>query len=264
NKLRAGVLVAWLSDGSWTDQVASASASSPAITMRARPPSSRRRRRNASRKESGRKFRPSKPRSIAAMVFSPQHRDETMKRLRGRLVVLPHGEADVAETGIRSVGLFARQIAARHHAKTRLAPEAQRHGLIAALRRNVEPEKESTRGTSIAVALADDLIGEIVFLRIEAAIFLHMPFIAIGGDRNALRRHRHLWRRNVAQLQKPGEECSIAGGKADAQPWQVGALRKRLELHHIRKVRSGGFEHAGGRTPGVALGSGFVPAQPEP
>ena len=67
--LRTGALVAWLSEGSCTDQVANAIASSAASTSSARPPSSRRRRRSASRTVSGRKVRLSRPRPITDMRF---------------------------------------------------------------------------------------------------------------------------------------------------------------------------------------------------
>ena len=64
SRLRTGALVAWLSEGSCTDQVASASASSMASAISARPPSSRRRRRSASRSASDRKLKLSRPRSM--------------------------------------------------------------------------------------------------------------------------------------------------------------------------------------------------------
>src|SRR5262249_60187710 len=112
----------------------------------------------------------------------------------------PRAAGMVAEAGIRSAARLAAQRAARCHARPRLAPELKRYRRVTAVRRNVEPEEESSGGTAVTVALTDDSIGKIVFLRIEATIFLDMCLVAVGGDRHALRRHRDLRRRDVAQL----------------------------------------------------------------
>ena len=69
--LRIGLLVAWLSEGSCTDQVTSASVSATASRISAIPPSSRSRRFSDSRTESDRSPRLSRPRSIARMGRSP-------------------------------------------------------------------------------------------------------------------------------------------------------------------------------------------------
>src|SRR5262245_51764663 len=111
-----------------------------------------------------------------------------MQRLRRGLLILHHGDADIAATGIRAVGLVAREIATGHDAQPRLAPQPQRHRLVAALRRDVKPEEESAGWTAIAVAIADDLVGEIEFSRVEPAIVLDMRLVAIGGDGHPLRR----------------------------------------------------------------------------
>ncbi len=245
SRLRTGALVAWLSLGSCTDQVASASASSVASRIsagrrvRAAAGAARRAR------LPGGRFRRSRLRSIAGM--SPPQPSTATRRCSASAVVslvLHHGDADVANAGIAAVGLVAREIAAGHDAQARLAPEPQRGGLIAALRRDVEPEKEAAGRPPIAVAVADDLVGEIEFLRVEPAVLLDMRLVAVGGDRDPLRRHRHLRRRDVAQLEEAREECAVAGGEADAQPRQVRALRQRLELDHVGEIRAGRFEHA--------------------
>src|SRR5262249_35756552 len=127
--------------------------------------------------------------------------------------------------------------------------------------RHVEPEEKSAVRTPISVPLADDLVSKIVFLRIESSIFFDMRFIAICGDRDALRRHWHLRRRDVAQFQKAREELSIAGSEADAQARQVGALGTRLELDDVRKIGSGCLEDAGRRLTGIDLGITFVAEQ---
>jgi hypothetical protein len=95
-------------------------------------------------------------------------------------------------------------------------------------------------------------------LRVKPPIFFHMRLVAIGGDGHALRRHRHLRRRDVAQLQEARKELSVAGGKADAQPRQVRALGQRLEFDHVRKIGTRRFEHARRRAPGVDFGIAFV------
>ena len=51
-----------------------------------------------------------------------EHRDQAMQRLRGDLLVLHHGDADIVGARIAAVGLFAREIAARHDAQARFAP----------------------------------------------------------------------------------------------------------------------------------------------
>ena len=126
------------------------------------------------------------------------------------------------------------------------------------MRRDVEPQKEAAGRPPIAVAVADDLVGEIEFPRIEPAVVLDMRLVAVGGDGDPLRRHRHLRRRDVAQLEEAGEECAIAGGEADAQPRQVRALGQRLEFDHVGEIGAGRFEHAGGRVLGVDFGIAFV------
>ena len=63
-------LVAWLSDGSCTDQVASATAPSSASVISATPPSSRKRRRNMSRKCRPTKLERSSPLSIGCRASS--------------------------------------------------------------------------------------------------------------------------------------------------------------------------------------------------
>ena len=100
-------------------------------------------------------------------------------------------------------------------------------------RADVEPEEEAAGRALVAVAVADDLIGEIEFRDVELAVLLDMGLVAIGRDRDLLRRHRHLRRRDVAQLDVAAEEAAVAGGEADAQAGQVGALGQRVEHHDV-------------------------------
>ena len=57
-----------------------------------------------------------------------------MQRLCRGFLVLHHGDANVAKARIGSVGLVAREIAARDDAQPRFAPQPERGGLITALR----------------------------------------------------------------------------------------------------------------------------------
>src|SRR5580693_8727166 len=141
SRLRTGASVAWLSDGSCTDQVASASVAIMARLSSAMPATSRKRRRSKvpSRPES--EAMPSRLRSIIDIALT-QHRDEAVQRLGGDFVVLHHGDTDVVGAGIRAIVLLARQITARHHAQASFAPQLQRHRFAAAVRRNVEPEEK--------------------------------------------------------------------------------------------------------------------------
>ncbi len=176
-----------------------------------------------------------------------------MQRLRRRGLVLHHGDADVVRAGIGAIGLIAREIAPGHHAHAGLSPQLLGHGFAAAMSGNVEPEKEAARRPLVAVAVADDLVGEIELCIVEPAVLFDVAFVAIGGDRDVLRRHRHLRRRDVAQFEKGGEEILVAGGKADAQARQVRALRQRMEYDHVVEVGRGRFQHARRRVLAVDL-----------
>src|SRR5208282_259911 len=212
SRLCTDASVAWLSEGSCTDQVASASAAIMARLMRAIPPTSRSRRRRTAPTWPERKAIPSRLLSIIDiallslllqfahdLVRKPvstfrdhalaQHRDQAMQRLGSDLLVLHHGDADIVRTRIAAVGLFAREIAARHHAHAGPAPQSERGRFTAALSRDVEPEEKPARRAAVAVAVADDPIGEIEFLAIEAPVRLDVRLVAIGGDGDALRRH---------------------------------------------------------------------------
>src|SRR5262249_46704460 len=133
---------------------------------------------------------------VALEAFSalPQHRDEAMQRLGGDVLVLHHRDADIVRARIAAVSLLAREIAAGHDGPAALAPECERRRFATPWRGDIEPQKEATGGAAIAIAVADDLIGEIEFLPIEAAVLLDMRLVVVGGDGDALRRHRHLRR----------------------------------------------------------------------
>src|ERR1041384_7451980 len=107
--------VAWLREGSGTDQVISAAAATPDSAISPRPASSRMRRVSASRIDGGRWLTRGMTRSIAAMLFSAlrlsQCFDQPVQRLGCRLGIRHKCEADVAGAGIAAVVLHPRQIA---------------------------------------------------------------------------------------------------------------------------------------------------------
>ena len=137
----------------------------------AMPPISRSRRRSTAPRWPERKAMPSRPRSIMRHrhALSAQPSTATRRCSASAVVslVLHHGDADVAGARIAAVGLLAREIAAGHDAQPAFAPEPQRRRFAAAVRRHVEPEEEAAGRAAIAVAVADDLIGEIEFVPIE-------------------------------------------------------------------------------------------------
>ena len=85
-----------------------------------------------------------------------------------------------------------------------------------------------------------------------------MRLVAVGGDRDLLRRHRHLRRGDIAQFEIGGEKAAVAGREADAQARQVRALRQRVEHHDVGEIRPGRFQHAGRRVLAVDLAVAFV------
>src|SRR5438270_13888873 len=90
-----------------------------------------------------------------------------MQRLRGGVVIVYHGDPYETFARIAAVGLRLRQVTARNHAQARLPPQMHGGGLVAALRRYVEPQKEAAGRSSIAVAVADHLIGQIELAAVE-------------------------------------------------------------------------------------------------
>src|SRR5471030_569869 len=125
-----------------------------------------------------------------------------MQRLRRGRAVLNHSDADVVRAGIAAIGLLACKVAAGHYAHAGLLPQPLGHDLAAAVLGDIEPEKESAGRTLVVVAATDDLVGEIELGGIESAIFLHMDFIAIGGDAT-LRNSRKAARKRRSPAAKP-------------------------------------------------------------
>ena len=149
-----------------------------------------------------------------------------MQCIGRRVLIMHHGDADIVRAGIETVRLVARDIAARQDAHAAFAPQLHRRRFAAADMGDVEPQKEAARRALVAVTIADDLIGKIEFECVKAAIIFHMRFVRIGGDTDLLVRHRHLWRGDIAQIEEGLQETGVAGGEADAQSRQIGALRQ--------------------------------------
>src|SRR5262249_29094328 len=152
-----------------------------------------------------------------AVTSLPQNGNEAMQRLCRSCFVLNHGNPDIAFTGIAAVVLLACEVASRDDSHASLRPQVLGHHLASAVLRNLQPEKKSAGWPHVSVATADDLIGEIEFCGIELTVFLHMRFVAIGGDRHVLGRCRHLRRCDVAQFEIWREKSPIAGSEADTQ-----------------------------------------------
>ena len=111
-----------------------------------------------------------------------------MQCFTGGCRVLHHGDADIIGARVRAVGLLARQIAARHDAHAGFRPQALGHDFAAAEFRHVEPEEKSAGRPLVAVAVADDLVGEIELGVVQLAILFDMRLVVIGGDGDVLRK----------------------------------------------------------------------------
>src|SRR5215470_9572181 len=126
--LRIAREVAWLREGSCTDQVISAAAATPDSAIRPSPTSSRMRRVSASRIDCGKWLTRGMTRSIAAMLFSAlrliQGFDQPVQRLGRRFRIRHQSEPDVTGAGIAAVILQPRQIASGDHAHAGVAIES--------------------------------------------------------------------------------------------------------------------------------------------
>src|SRR4051794_3144900 len=98
----------------------------------------------------------------------------------GRCFAVRHqSETDVTGAGIAAIELGPSQIAAGDDAP---APVPKKfHGCppVAAALRDTQPDAEAAGGPPIAIAIAEDLVGEIEFDPIQPPIFLDMRFIAV-------------------------------------------------------------------------------------
>src|SRR4051812_15914503 len=110
-----------------------------------------------------------------------------MHRLDRDLLILHECDPQIAGSGIASVGAIAREIATGNHPQAGFAPKPRRHGLVATLRRYIQPQEETAGRTAIAIAIADDLVGKIEFHSIELTVCFHVLLIAISRDRDLLR-----------------------------------------------------------------------------
>src|ERR1700737_2005242 len=181
--LRIARDVAWLRLGSCTDHVISPAAAPPDKAIKLNPESSRSRRAKASRIEAGNWPTRGMTRSIAGMLMRPsrlfQNFDQPVQRLGCCLAVLHQRQADVAGAVIAAVGLLPRQVTSGHHAHAAVLVEFHCRRFIAAALRHIEPDAEAAGGTTIAIAIAENLIGEIEFDPVEPPVLLDMPLVAV-------------------------------------------------------------------------------------
>src|SRR5947209_19060245 len=123
------------------------------------------RRVSASRIDCGKWLTRGMTRSIAAMLERAlrliQSFDQPMQRLGRRFRVGYQRQADIARAGIGAVVLLSRQIASGDHAHAGIAIQPDAGCLITAAVGDVEPDAEAAGRTMIAVAIAEDLVGEI-------------------------------------------------------------------------------------------------------
>ena len=162
-------------------------------------------------------------------------------------------DADVAGAGIAAVGLRrapdscrgsrARPPPARASPSTASSPPCAETS---------SQRQKPPAGPPIAVAVAEDLVGEIEFLRVEPAVFLDMRLVAIGGDRDMLQRHRHLRRGDVAQFEEARRgNLRSPAAKPTRRPGRFERFDSDWNATTLAKSGPGGFQHAGRRLPGV-------------
>src|SRR5258705_12488794 len=188
--LRIARDVAWLRLESCTDHVISAAATTLHSAVRPSPASSRKRRAKASRIEAGNWPTRGMTRSIAGMLMGPsrliQNFDQPVQCLGCSFTVLHQRQANVAGAGIAAVRLLPRQIASWHHAHAAVPVEFHRRRFVAATVRHIEPDAEAAGGPAIAVAIAENLIGEIVLDDVEPPVLLAMRPVAVVRDPDML------------------------------------------------------------------------------
>ena len=143
---------------------------------------------------------------------------QPVQRFGYGFTVLHQRQPDIAVAGIAAVGLLPRQVTAGQHAHAGILVKFHRRRLVAAMRGDVEPDAEAAGGTVIAVAVAEDLVGEIEFYAVEPAVLLDMGLVAVGGDRDMLQRHRHLRGGDIAQLVKGAKEFLSPAAKPTRMP----------------------------------------------
>src|SRR5215475_5978470 len=124
-------------------------------------------------------------RSIADMLIGlTQCLDQPVQRLGRGLAVLDQREADKACARIEPIRLQSCEVAAGYHTHAGFLVESDGYRFVAAELRDVEPDAEAAGGSAIAVAVAENLVGEIELDPIEPAIFLDMRLVTVSGDRD--------------------------------------------------------------------------------
>src|SRR5713101_79260 len=174
--LRIARDVAWLRLGSCTDHVISAAAATPDNAIKLNPASSRNRRAKASRIEAGNWPTRGSTRSIAGMLMGPsrliQNFDQPVQCLGCCFTIRHQRQANVAGAGIAAVGLLPRQVTSGHHAHAAVLVEFHRRRFVAAALGHIEPDAEAAGGPVIAIAIAENLIGEIKLDPVEPPVLL--------------------------------------------------------------------------------------------
>src|SRR5262249_14360867 len=98
---------------------------------------------------------------------------------------------------------------------------------------------------------------------IEVAVSIDMAFVAVGDDRNLLRRQRHLRGRNVAEFEEASDEATVASGKTNSQPGQAGTFGQGLEYEDILEIRFCDFQCTRRRSLRIDLRIALVAEQQE-
>ena len=205
SRLRTGASVAWLKHGSCTDQVASAHRDHR--RQRDQREAADLAQAAAQRARAGRRSR--KLEAVETAVDRMHHASVSPARRRGDAAPRPWFPCPApwrrGYSRRRDCGRRRRRARDSCPGMTRTPASRQSFSVTASsppYRADIEPEEKAAGRTLVAVAVADDLVGEIEFRAIELAVLFDMRFVVIGRDRDVLQRHRHLRRGDVAQLEK--------------------------------------------------------------
>ena len=97
-------------------------------------------------------------------------------------------DPDVIPGGIGSVRLVSREISARKHSDTTPFPKGCRSCFSAAEIGHIQPKKEGSLRSPVAVAALKDSVGDVEIFAVDRAALLDMVLVALGLDRDMLHR----------------------------------------------------------------------------
>src|ERR1700744_3637722 len=117
-----------------------------------------------------------------------------MQRLGCCFTVCDKREANESPAGIAPVRLLPCEVAAGNHSHASISVKLDGYRFVSAFCSDIEPDAKAAGGTPIAVAVAQDLVGDVELDAVKPAVFLDMGFVVVGGDRHILDRNRHLGR----------------------------------------------------------------------